>query len=51
MIIESTRVLPVEDAETIVIRRPSLDPEAIGVARSTLNDLEARGGLALEDLH
>ncbi len=49
MIIESTRVLPVEDAETIVIRRPSLDPEAIGVARTTLNDLEARGRLALEE--
>lgn len=45
----TTMVLPIEDVGSIVDRRPSLDPEAIEVARATLRDLEQRGAPALEE--
>lgn len=49
MTVQIDGVLPVEDVVSIVDRRPSLDPEAIEVARTTLRDLESRGRPALEE--
>ena len=40
-------VLPIECVEAIVDRRPTLDPDAVREARSTLLDLERRGRDAL----
>ena len=40
-------VLPIENVEAIVDRRPTLDADAIQEARSTLRDLERRGREAL----
>ena len=40
-------VLPIECVEAIVDRRPTLDPDAVREARSTLRDLERRGRDAL----
>ena len=40
-------ILPIERVEAIVDRRPTLDPDAVREARSTLRDLERRGRDAL----
>ena len=47
MILDSKASLPVEDVTTLVTRRPTIQKDAIAVARETLADLDLRGAPAL----